>query len=83
LPSRRTSSPSSRIQRHRGGRCRAFWGSRRGCSTQAEGREVQQVGFESTGQPRGARHAPPNLGALPAGPSDEPADQPKIGDWRS
>lgn len=72
LPSRRTSSPSSRIRRPRRG-CRiAFRGPRRGCSTRVEGREVQQVGFESAGQPRGARHAPPNFGALPAGPSDEP-----------
>jgi hypothetical protein len=53
-PSRRTSSPSSRIRRHRRGCCRAFRGSEEGARPGLRGEKCN----ESAGQPRGARHAP-------------------------
>lgn len=40
-------------------------GARRGCSTGVEGLGVQQVGFESAGQPPEGQHAPPEFGVLP------------------
>lgn len=58
-------------------------GARRGCSTSVGGLGVQQVGFESTGQPPEGRHAPPEFGVLPPFLPVERVDRRKLAieDW--
>jgi hypothetical protein len=58
-------------------------GARKGCSTGVVGLGVQQVGFESAGQPPEVQHALPEFGVLPPFLPVERVDRRKLAieDW--